>query len=119
MWRDGDNRPNPTLNRSKIKQVIKQMSEPRVTREVTELIFLIYNRYEKSNLKEIPQSAHQLHGKEQVMILCLLKDFKDLFDGTLVKWNTYQLEIDLNSDAKHSSSRYYPVPHINKEMLQN
>ena len=32
MWRSGYNRPNPTLNKSEIKQVIQPKANSRVTR---------------------------------------------------------------------------------------
>ena len=32
MWRDGDNRPKPTLNRSKMKQSMQRMDDTIVTR---------------------------------------------------------------------------------------
>ena len=52
------------------------------------------------------------------MLLHLLKYFEDLFDGTLGKWNTDPLDIELNTDAKTSSSRYYLFSHINKKKFQ-
>ena len=50
-------------------------------------------------------------------MLHLLKNFEDLFNGTLGKWNTEPVEIKLNQDAKLLSSRYDLVTHINKEIF--
>ena len=76
IWKARDNWHNTTLNRYKIKQLIQQADNPRVEREVTERIVKnIDSKYEKANLEEISQSAHQLDTKEQVVILNLLKDF--------------------------------------------
>ena len=62
--------------------------KPRVTRESTEgVVKIIDSKYEKSNLKNSSQSAHQLYAKEKIMLLHLLKYFEDLFDGILGKWN--------------------------------
>ena len=38
MGRDRDNHHKPTLNRSKIKQVMKQTAKPKVKKETTEII---------------------------------------------------------------------------------
>ena len=52
MWISGANNPNHTLNRSKINQVMKQTSYPRVTKEATEIIVKKSDsKYEKANLK--------------------------------------------------------------------
>ena len=52
------------------------------------------------------------------MLLHPIKDSEELFDGTPGKWNTDPVEIDLNPDSKTPISRYYPVPHINKETFR-
>ena len=76
IWRDGDNHPNPTLNRAKIKQVVQQTSDPKVTREATgKIVKCLDSKYEKANLKEISQPAHQLDTKDEVMLLHLIKYF--------------------------------------------
>ena len=52
------------------------------------------------------------------MLLHLLKDLENLFDGTLARWNTEPEDIEINPDATPSSSRYYPTPNINKETFR-
>ena len=48
-----------------------------------------------------------------------LKEFEELFDGTLLgTWNTEPVHVELKADAKPVNSRYYPVPHINKETFK-
>ena len=115
MWITGSNLPKTTVIRSKTNQVMPQTSETKVTREATErTVKIIDIKYEKSNLEEIYQSAHQLDTKEQVMFLHLIKDFKELFYLTLGKWNTGPVDIKLKPDDKNLSSRYYLVHHIKK-----
>ena len=115
MWTTGSNLPKTTVIRSKTNQVMPQTSETKVTREATErTVKIIDIKYEKSNLEEIYQSAHQLDTKEQVMFLHLIKDFEELFYLTLGKWNTGPVEIKLKPDDKTLSSRYYLVHHIKK-----
>jgi hypothetical protein len=50
--------------------------------------------------------------------LKLLRKYEDIFDGTLGKWNTDPVDIELREDSKPVSSRYYPVPRINKETFR-
>ena len=115
VWRSVSNIPNPTLRRAEIKQFVQPTSDTKVTREATEIIVKILGiKYEKYNLKEISQSAHQLDTKEQVVMIHLLKGFQYLFYGTLVNFNTDPIEIKHNPEARPLSIRYYPVPHINK-----
>ena len=42
----------------------------------------------------------------------------DYRHGTLGKWNTEPVEIELLEGAKPVSSRYYPVPKINKKTFK-
>ena len=58
--------------------------------------------------------AEDLDEHQQKKLLSLLKDFEDLFDGTLGKWNTDPIDIETKPNHKPSSARYYPVPKINK-----
>ena len=52
------------------------------------------------------------------MILILLKQYKELFDGTLVKWKTSLVKIERRPDAKPVNLRWYPVPRINKRAFK-
>ena len=45
----------------------------------------------------------------------ILEYFEDLFDGTLVDWDTDPVELELKKGSKPFNSKYYPVPRINKE----
>ena len=52
------------------------------------------------------------------MILTLLKQYKELFDGTLVKWKTSLVKIERRPDAKPVNLRWYPVPRTNKRTFK-
>ena len=52
------------------------------------------------------------------MLLSLLKDLEELFDGTLGNWATEHVDLELKPDSKPFNSRYYPVPRIKKETFQ-
>ena len=105
----------PTFSRAEIKQIMTQTAEPIATQEATERIVRILNsKYEKTDLDQVAAGAEELDEHQQKKLLSLLKDFEDLFDGTLGKWNTDPIDIETKPDHKPSSARYYPVPKINK-----
>ena len=53
------------------------------------------------------------------MLLKFLKQFENLFDGTLGKWNTNLVIIEMKPGAKPTNSRWYTVPRINKLTFKN
>jgi hypothetical protein len=59
-----------------------------------------------------------LNKRQQLSLLRLLQKYEALFDGMMGKWNTDPVNIELRKDAKPVSSRYYPVPKINKETFR-
>ena len=40
-----------------------------------------------------------------------------MFGGTLVKWDTTPVNLEVKAGSKPFNSRYYPVPNINKDNL--
>ena len=71
--------------------------------------------YVKADLKHVANNATQLNVEEIILLLSLLEDFEDLFDGTLGDWATETVGLELNPDSKPFNSRYYLVPRIKKE----
>ena len=53
-------------------------------------------------------------AEEKTLLISLLEDSEDLFDGTLGYWDTEYVNLELNPDYKPFHSKYYPVPRINK-----
>ena len=41
-----------------------------------------------------------------------------MFDGTLGRWNTTLVNIELRSNSKLVNAKWYPVPRINKLMFK-
>jgi hypothetical protein len=110
---------NPQFRKHELKEIIKQTAEPLATQQATErAVKILDSTYEKANLEEIAANAVDLDKDEKELLLSLLKDFEDLFDGTLGHWDTEPVNIELKADAKPVSSRYYPVPKINKETFK-
>jgi hypothetical protein len=99
--------------------VIARSEEPKVTAEATDRIVKILDSdYHKADLRKVVAKATQLNKRQQLSLLRLLQKYEALFDGTLGKWNTDPVNIELREDAKPVSSRYYPVPKINKETFR-
>ena len=60
-------------------------------------------------------NAIQMNSEERNVLLSLLKDFEDLFDGTLGNWATKHVDLELKPYPKPFNSIYYRVPRINKK----
>ena len=49
------------------------------------------------------------------MLLELLTEFEELFDGTLGDWNTEPMSLELKEGTKPYHGKAYPVPQSRKE----
>eukprot|EP00956_Cyclotella_meneghiniana_P001869 scaffold2043_cov39-Cyclotella_meneghiniana.AAC.3 len=58
-----------------------------------------------------------LSKDQQSQLLDLLREFEDLFDGTLGVWNTEPVSFELKEGATPYHSRPYPVPKAQKAVL--
>ena len=70
--------------------------------------------YLKSDLKQVANNSTQLNAEEITLLICLLGDFEDLFDGTLGDWADDPVDLEINPYSKPFNSIYYKVPIINK-----
>ena len=59
-----------------------------------------------------------LSYKQKEQLLQLLRKFEEFFDETLGQWKTTPVKIELSPGAKPVNTRWYPVPHINKETFR-
>ena len=106
------------LTKREICKVIIQNAEAASTQEDTERMVKILNRtYSKVNMRQVV-NASQLNDEETTLLLSLLKDVEDLFDGTLGDWATEPVDLELKADTKPFNRRYYPVPRFNKEKFR-
>ena len=76
---------------------------------------VLVSNYAKGYLKQVFANATQLNAEERTKLIRLLVDFKDLFDDTLLDWDTEPVDIELNPNSKPFHFKYYPLPRINKE----
>ena len=73
-----------------------QTDEPDSTWDSNEKIVKILNSiYVKAYLKQVSDNANQLSTEERTMLLSLLEDFGDFFDGTLGDWDTGPINLEL------------------------
>ena len=77
------------------------------------MIKTLDSTYAKADLEKLVNTS-QLNVEEIILLLSLLEDFEDLFDGTLGDWATEPVDLELNPYPKTFNSRYYPVPRTNK-----
>ena len=78
------------------------------------MVKILDSKYEKANLEEIVANAKNLDEDQKQMLLKLLKQYETLFDGTLGRWNTTPVNIELRTNSKPVNTKWYPVPRINK-----
>ena len=95
--------------------------EPYVTQEATKRTVKILDaKYEKADLPKVvhEQCAH-LTKTEQEQLLQLLDKYKELFDGTLGKWKTSPVHLQLREGiTPYHARRAYPIPYIHKDTLR-
>ena len=78
----------------KMREVSVKTSEPALIREATErLLKILDSTYAKADLKKIAGNATPLNYEERPQIIWILKDFEDLFDGTLGDWDTEYVDL--------------------------
>jgi hypothetical protein len=71
--------------------------------------------YEKADPKAMVEATGphlSLHNKSK--LLELLKEFEELFDGTLGDWKTEPVSFELKEGATPYHDRPYPVPKMQK-----
>ena len=102
-----------------MRKVVMQSTEPASTQESTEqMVKVLYSKYAKAERKQVANNATQLNSDKITLLLSLLKDFEDLFGGTLGDGSTENVDLEINPYSKQFISIYYPAPRINKEPWQ-
>jgi hypothetical protein len=90
--------------------------EPASTTEATKpVVQILHANYEKADLEAVVEATGphlSLHKKSK--LLELLKEFEELFDGTLGDWKTEPVSFELKEGATPYHGRPYPVPKMQK-----
>ena len=106
-------------SKKEIKATFMRSVEPKATQEETErVIKILDSNYKKADLEEVVDKADNLNDKQKEQLLLLLRELEELFDGTLGRWKTTPVKIELKPGAKPVNARWYPVPRINKETFK-
>ena len=94
--------------------------EPPVTAAATERAVKILDaKYEKADLPRVVQeNCQHLTRDQRNVLLKLLLNYEELFDGTLGDWDTDPVDFELKPGAKPYHGKAFPVPHIHKETLK-
>ena len=77
------------LTKREMCKVVMQNAEPDYAQEATgQMVKILDSTYDREELKQVVNNATQLNAEEITLLLILLEDFEDLFDGTLGDWDT-------------------------------
>ena len=83
------------------------------------LCVILYAKYENSYLHKVMETQCQhLTVTQRNELLELLHKFEELFNGTLVTWKIYPVDVELKKYAKPICSQPYPVSKVHEEMLK-
>ena len=95
------------------------MPEPdSVESDITRLKHILDAKYEKADLREVTEEADYLTEKEKKQLRELLEEHKELFDGTLGKWEMAPYEVELRPDATPYHARAFPIPKCHTDTLK-
>ena len=75
--------------------------------------------YAKADLEQVAYNATHINAEDIAQLLRILRDFGDLFDGTLGDWDTETVDLNLKTNYKPFNFKYYLVPMTNKENFHN
>ena len=103
-----------------LRTQFKEFLEPVSMREATNrAVKILDSKYEKANLEEVVQTiCTHLSSYQQSKLISLLREFEELFDGTLGDFQTAPVSLELLPDAKPYHGRPYPIPHIHLDTLK-
>ena len=70
--------------------------EPASIQEATDrMVKIIESTYAKADLKQVDNNTSNLNSEGRTLLLSLIKNFMDLFDGTLGYWATEPVNLYL------------------------
>ena len=117
------------MNKTKLAKVRKKdlnaifqlATEPKTVQDATARVSRILDaKYDKANLVEIVKTnCTHLSVERQGAILKLLRQYEDLFDGTLGDFYTEPVHLNLKKDAVPKHHKPFPVPKIHEATLRN
>ena len=101
-----------------MREVVMHTEEPVSPRGATErLIKILDITYVKAEIEQVPANTTQLNHEERNQLLRPIRDFEDLFDGTLGYWDIEPVDLEVNTNHKPFHCKYHLIPRINKEIF--
>ena len=99
-------------------EVVIQNAETAYTIEATvRNVKMLYSTYSQADIYGVSENSVQIDANQPKNFLYLIKEFQDLFDGNMDKWDTSTINLQLDLGSKPFNDIYYTVPRINKETL--
>ena len=112
-----------SLTKSKMERAwavnISLAHEPSSMQEVTQrVVYILDTKYEKVNLQSVVSTnCTHLSLHDHNMLLELLTEYEELFDGTHGDWNTESISFELKKGTKPYHARPSPVPRVHKKTI--
>ena len=79
---------------------------------------ILDNDYDVADLRQVAEDQTHLTPDEQKELESLLREYEDLFDGTLGRWTQPDYRIELKPDVKPYHAKAFPVPRVHMETLK-
>ena len=123
-WEDSQIPMNRTKlagnNRKQLNAIFQLATEPKTVRQATARVTKILDaHYKQANLAEVVEKhCSHLSKERRNKILQVLKQYEDLFDGTLGDFQTEPIHLELKEGTKPKHHRSFPVPKIHEETLK-
>ena len=84
------------LTKREMREVVMHTLEPSSTREATERMVKILDiNYAKADLNQVDNNTTQLNYEERTLLLSLIENLEEFFDGTLGDWATEPVNLEL------------------------
>ena len=82
------------LTKCNMHEVVIQNEEPASARESTEwMVNILDITYAKEDLKQVADNVTHINAEEITLLISLLKDLEEIFDGTLGNWSTEPVDL--------------------------
>ena len=106
--------------KKELHAIFQLATEPKTVQQATERVLRILDAsYEKANLVEVVNKhCCHLSKDRRGKILNLLRQFEDLFDGTLGEFHTNPVHLDLKEGAVPKHHKPFPVAKIHEVTLK-
>ena len=79
---------------------------------------ILDNDYTVADLRQVVENQTHLTPDERKELEALLKEYEDLFDGTLGRWTQPDYHIQLKPGVKPYHAKAFPVPRVHMETLK-